>query len=814
VYRKTIVLGSVAGFASISLGLVLTQKVIHVGDTTAAGLRVPTGQDVNPAGKTLTVSGRPIDIVLTKDQKTAFVLDNRGVTVLDVSGFKVLQSVNAPGGISMHGIALSPDEKSLAVSGNGNQVYVGNIANRNITWKGSVNFASGGSIGGAGYPCGLAFRSDGTKLYACLSRWNVLAEIDTKSLQVLRQIPTNPAPFDVLLQGQTALVSCWSRAVRSGEATAQASGTPVPIDDRGIVTQAAICTINLTNGTLAKSVGIGRQPSSFCLAGTKTLIPSANEDLLYDVSSGVPTPVFDATSVSGAMTAPTYAASNSDGSKVALALGGANGLAILKSKTGGGYSLDHTVKTAWYPTSVARAGAGWLVACPKGYGSRTASSAQKGWNVYQFQGTISWIPDTATGRLESVNPRLAPKVAPGIKRVIYILKENRTYDQILGDASKGDGNATLCDYPIKVTPNHHKLASQFVLLDNFYCNGVLSADGHAWAMEGNATSYFERTFGGWTRSYPYGDDPLSPSSTGFIWNNAIAHGRTFKNFGEFDNGVPVPAGSWLDIYKDYKANGSKFTYKLNMEMDSLKKYSRQGYPGWNLGIPDVVRAKIFLSDLAKMNTANPLPQLTIVYLPQDHTSGGSSGEPTPRACVADNDLALGQIVDGVSHSPFWKDTAIFVVEDDPQAGYDHIDGHRSPCLVISPYTKHGVVVSDFYNQTSVLASIENILGLPPMNRMDANSPLMKTCFQTSPDYTPYVVAPNQIPLDEMNGVSMNSPHLRFNRPDMNDDDAFNRILWRANHGPKPYPAKYAGAHGLGLAKKGLYLASGVKKDRD
>jgi hypothetical protein len=271
-----------------------------------------------------------------------------------------------------------------------------------------------------------------------------------------------------------------------------------------------------------------------------------------------------------------------------------------------------------------------------------------------------------------------------IEHVVYVIKENRTYDQIFGDMAAGDGDPKLCTFGRDITPNHHALAQRFGLLDNYYCNGINSADGHAWSVEGNATSHFERSFGGWTRSYPFGDDPLSPSYSGFLWDNVLKHGRSFYNFGEFDYATEKPDGSWLQFYQDWRSKGGKFKVEHNIGVERVRRYSHPKYPGWFLDRSDQYRAEIFLDDLKRRETRGTYPNLTIIYLPQDHTSGTAPGNPTPRACVADNDLALGKIVDGLSHSKFWKKIAIIVIEDDTQNGFYHVDGHRSICLVISP----------------------------------------------------------------------------------------------------------------------------------
>jgi hypothetical protein len=414
------------------------------------------------------------------------------------------------------------------------------------------------------------------------------------------------------------------------------------------------------------------------------------------------------------------------------------------------------------------------------------------------------------------------------EHIVYIVKENRTYDQVFGDLPQGNSDPSLCIFGREVTPNHHALAEDFVLLDNFYCNGVLSADGHAWAMEGYVTDYLEKSFGGFTRSYPFsGDDPISFSAAGFIWDNVLLHGLAFRNYGEMAKSTPVPANAtFLEILQDYRDKAGRISFKHDIQIDRLRRYSCPDSPGWNMRIPDQLRADVFLAEFRKYEQEGGWPNLVIIFLPSDHTSGTRPGNPTPRAQVADNDLAVGRIVDAVSHSRYWPKTCIFVIEDDPQNGFDHVDGHRSLCLVVSPYTKRRAVISDFYCQTSVLHTMERILGIPPMNQMDAMAPLMTGCFTSRPDFTPYTCLSNRIDLAEMNPQTadlneedrhwaMLSLEQNLDEVDQADEDTFNRIIWHSVKGAgTPYPVYYAGAHGKGLKKLGLRFAPEAAMDDD
>jgi hypothetical protein len=515
------------------------------------------------------------------------------------------------------------------------------------------------------------------------------------------------------------------------------------------------------------------------------------------------------------------------------------------------------IPTGWYPGAVVTDGTALFIANVKGTGAPNPSAGARGFNTHQHLGTVNRVPLPSADELRRYTARVradarVPEILRARERaargqrpapvparagepsvfehVVYVIKENRTYDQVFGDLKQGNGDPSLCIYGRDVTPNHHALAEQFVLLDNFYCNGVLSADGHSWATEGNVTDHLEKSFGGFTRSYTWGDDPLTYSSSGFLWDKVLARGLSFRNYGEMDYAAPVPKGSFLAIYRDYVRKTGKYAFAQNIGIDRLRQFSARAFPGWNTGVPDVLRAGIFLKELKQQEQRGTWPNLVILFLGNDHTSGTSPGFPTPRAQVADNDLALGRVVEGISESRFWPRTCLFVIEDDPQDGFDHVDGHRSLCLVISPYTKRGAVVHRFYNQTAVLHTMERILGLPAMNQFDSLAPLMRDCFTDRPDRRPFVSRANRIPLDEMNPPlaalrgrarewARKSLALDFQHVDAAPEDTLNRILWHAARGvDAPYPAHLAGAHGRGLKalrlKSIAKVRSGMRMERD
>jgi hypothetical protein len=385
------------------------------------------------------------------------------------------------------------------------------------------------------------------------------------------------------------------------------------------------------------------------------------------------------------------------------------------------------------------------------------------------------------------------------KHVLYIIRENRTYDQVFGDIKRGNGDSSLCLFGKDVTPNAHALADEFVLLDNIYCNGVNSADGHQWTDEGMATDYVEKSYGGFVRSYPCcaGEDPLAYASSGFIWNKVLQAGYTFRDYGEFvDAEIEPKELKWTDHYNNFINGRPMAKIRAITEMASLEPYLCRDFIGFPETVPDVYRADVFMKELKQFEKNDSMPNLMMMLLPNDHTAGTHEDYPTPRAMVADNDLALGRVVEAVSKSKFWKETVIFVIEDDAQDGLDHVDGRRTVGLCISPYTKRNATVSTMYNQNSILRTIELIFGVTPMTQFDLLANPMYECFTATPDYTPYTAKPNNIPLHEMNPKmstltgkqsywAQKSLELPLEDYDLSDG-VLSRILWYSVKGYDSY----------------------------
>jgi hypothetical protein len=376
-----------------------------------------------------------------------------------------------------------------------------------------------------------------------------------------------------------------------------------------------------------------------------------------------------------------------------------------------------------------------------------------------------------------------------IKHVFYIIKENRTYDQVFGDLPQGNGDASLVEFGRDVAPNHHALAEQFVLLDNYYGPGDQSALGHRWVLQAYPST--------WTHKYGNARNNQSPmllGPTDAIYDKAKARGLRVRAYGERGANTITPSNAtWTMIYNDWKNGTHNVDIAARAIIVGLRDVYHPRYPAAESRVPDQYRADIFLKEFAEFERNGNLPDLNLLLLYDDHTEGTSPGFPTPRASVADNDLALGRIVEAISKSRYWKESAIFVTEDDSQDGLDHVDGHRTVGLVISPYTKHGHVDSAFYTIVNMFRTIEQILGLPTMNQFDEAAEPMFSLFTNKPEVTPYQVRPNQIFLDEMNPALAGLTGLQrqlaefsmtidSSEPDSADANMLNRAIWHSVKG--------------------------------
>ena len=818
---------------------------------------VPTTQLISPAGTTIEFPGRPVDVALSPDETLLAVKSRQDIMVMDVPTQRIKQTLKYPkGGSSFTGIEWSGDGQTIWVTSAERFLHSARIgASGQWEWVDQIELPGPSGSDGS-VPGGIALDEARGVAYVTLSRNNTIGVVDLAQKKLVDQIAVGIAPFDVVRTGDFLYVTNWAGAPPTDESTptALSSGSSIRVDETGIANSGTVSVLQIgvpleQTKSSVKHVEVGLHPSNMALDtdGVRLFVANANSDSISVMSTGplevVATWVAKPSPELPFGSAPNALALSPDGGTLYAALGGNNCIAVIPTGTG---KVSGLIPTGWYPGAIAVTKEGLLcVGNTKGAGSRfeqpvdtretrakrVGTSEGFPWNSHDHLGSVSFItpPDKqglkeytlqtaknmrlplmehVLGELEAdcadkvtvAIPSSPCEVSP-IKHVFYIIKENRTYDQVLGDLPQGNGDASLCHFPREVTPNQHALAEEFVLLDNFYCNGILSADGHQWVAEGYVTDYIERSFGGFSRSYPYdGDDAMAYASSGFIWDHVLRAGLTFRNYGEMVQATITPeSATWTDLYNEYLNNTRTISVRASTHIKPMEPYICPTFIGFPAKVPDVYRAQEFLKEFREFEKNGNLPNFIIMLLPNDHTVGTRENYPTPRAAVADNDLALGQIIDAVSHSKFWPETAFFVVQDDPQNGVDHVDGHRTVAYCVSPYTRRGIVDSTHYNQTSMLRTMELILGLQPMNQLDMAANPMFDCFQNTPDLTPFTVKPNQIPLDELNPpvkatrglqrrLAQRSMEMPLDDIDRADEGLFNRVIWHSVKGyDTPYP---------------------------
>jgi YVTN family beta-propeller protein len=761
---------------------------------------------------------------------------------------------DAKGQLSYTGLLFSPDGSRLYMSNVEGDIKVFNVDKAGkVTPFSSFPLPRVQARGRAAeIPSGLAISADGKRLYVVLNLSNRLAELDARNGTMLRFWDVGFAPFDVVLAGKKIYVSNWGGRVPDADSVTGPAGrgTEVRVDPvRFIASEGSVSVIDTTKNLAPVSIQVGLHASAMSLSPNGRWLVIANsgsdslsvldttQDKIVETISARQNPA----DLFGAQ--PDAVAFDRSGKRLFVCNGSQNAVAVFDFKAGQS-KFQGLIPVGWFPGALVHDSKrnALYVANIKGLGPgrERKSDGRPEFNTHQYHGTVNLFRIPASRELKGLTrqaqinmrypllreaalpPRPGQPARPVpervgepsvFKHVIYIIKENRTYDQVLGDMPQGNGDPSLCIFGERITPNQHKISREFVLLDNTYCSGIQSSDGHQWTDSGLTTEYMERSFAGYPRSYPdgMGDnevDALAYSPAGFIWDNAIAHGKTLRDYGEFaitearwKDRSKTGAPKFLDYYRDFINQAGEIEIYSRPAIESLRPYLVTNTVGWAMSIPDQFRAARFLDDLKEFEKTGNFPNLTIMCLPNDHTSGTKPNFPTPAAQVADNDLALGRIVEALSHSRFWPETCILVIEDDPQAGWDHVSGYRTIAFVISPYTKRGVTVSTQYNQTSLLRTIELMLGLPPMNMFDATATPMSDCFTAELNLTPYKAVPNNIPLDEMNPdpKKISDPLLRRNayasdklpleQIDKCPEDLLNRILWHAMKGASaPYPA--------------------------
>ena len=797
---------------AISLVSCTSKKSGDPGPVEAA--RLPTGRLLDPAVPSTPLRGAfPLGVLLAPDSDHIAVLTSgfgsQGVEIVERRGGKFSLALAQPA--AFVGIALSPDRRTLYASG-GNQdvVYRYSITREAIAPRDSLRLYDVAPKGsGKRYPAGLATSNDGAQLYVAENLGDSVAVIDVATGRVTARYATERYPYGIVVAPDgTVYVSAWG-------GTTVSVFRPLPdgrLEPRG-------------------RLAVARHPSALLLsaAGTRLFVASASTDRVVVIDTRTGATVAQLTDTPpagpGEGSTPNALALSSDGKQLFVAEADNNAVAVfaLSAATSGVATavgrdtLAGRIPTDWYPTGLLVVRDSLIILSAKG--KATAPNPQHGkqvnghdvpgqYTLDQLTGTIAGLPIPLPGSeaLARYSARVARangwdsgarKAAsyPPIEHVMYIIKENRTYDQVLGDLPRGDGDKSLVFFPRPVSPNHHALAERFGIFDRFFVNAEVSADGHNWSMAAYATDYVEKTlqsnYSGRGRTYDYEGtnrededsvressgtpyDDASEPANGYLWNLAERAGITFRDFGEFT--IPIRTAGVV-------------TYRGNKPY--LVTHTSPNYPGWNLEIQDQHRADVWIGELAGFVKQGSMPALQILKLPNDHTEGATKGRPTPQAHMADNDLALGRIVEALSKSPFWKSTVVFVLEDDAQDGPDHVDSHRSPMLVISPWTQEGVH-HRWTNTTDVIATIAELLHLGSLSQFDYYGTPLRQIWRTTPDLRPYEALRPAVDLNERtasNGAAVRaSANLDFSGEDRINDALFNRILWEAVKGPGvPYP---------------------------
>jgi DNA-binding beta-propeller fold protein YncE len=781
----------------------------RVGPLAGGGFLLNSGWRVKPAGVQIPLDTLPMSSLLSKDGRFLVVLNGGynppSLSVLDTKdGHEVSRTPVADAWL---GLALSPNGRTLWVGG-GSQASVFEFSfdeSGKLAPARTFEIVNGAERSARDFIGDVAIDPEGHLLYACDLYHDAIVVVNTQSGTVIDHFKTGRRPYRILFNpdGKSFYVTSWA----DGSLYRHQTGN-------GALLQTLRMGAHTTDmvwrdrATRAEEGEEGAQQPSF---KARIFVSAANTNNVYSVgvSDSGDLRVVETINVSTTpnhplgMT-PSALALSTDQSRLYVVCSDANATAVVDVTEARSQVLGF-VPTGWYPTAARALADGRLVVL-NGKGSQSYPNPQ-GPNptvrkrnmdiqyVAHIQtGSASFIPALTddslanyTAEVKSNSPYTDEKldaipagIPAAIQHVIYIVKENRTYDQVLGDIGKGESDPSLCLFKENVSPNHHKLAREFVLFDNFYVNSDVSADGHNWSTSAIANDFVVKmwptNYAGRNPNYSFeGGEPAAYPPAGYLWTNAASAGISMRNY-----------GYWVENKKEAGPDGVQIDKVLD---PALAKVTNLKYRSFDTDYPDVKRARTFLDDLAQFESANQMPGLMFVRLGNDHTSGTSPGKIAPLSAFADNDYALGMIVEGVSRSKFWGSTAIFVLEDDAQNGPDHVDSHRSPAFLISSYTRTGAIDSNMYNTTSVLRTIELILHLHPMTHFDAGARPMIAAFAQQASSAPYQAEKPRISLDERNPANSptaaQSARMDFSQADLNDDDELNDILWRAIRGTEP-----------------------------
>lgn len=776
-------------------------------------VQLPNQWSLKPAGRQIALGDFPVNLALHPGGRWAAALHGgygeHEIAIVDLKSNVVVSRATLKQ--TYLGLCFSPDGEQLFASGGELEVihrfsFADGFLSQHEEWP-------LGKVEQTLVPSGLAVSGDGQTLYAACCFSSQVAALPMASPHAPRfaSLPADSFPYAVTQSsdGRRLFVSLWGRA-----------------------------SIAVLDAQSLDQIAIWETPDHPCEmllspANHLLYVACANSNLVsaIDVESGKSLELISSSLYPSAPvgSTPNSIALSLDGRALLIANADNNNVAAIDvTQRGKARSLGF-IPVGWYPTSVRVAADGdILVLNGKGLASksnrqgpnsdREPPKSVKEYIGGLFHGTLSVIkPPSPQSMVEFTKsafacsplrqgeatrddarsadnpiPREVGQPCP-IQHCIYIIKENRTYDQVFGDLPQGNGDPALCLFPERVTPNLHALATEFVLLDNCYVESEVSADGHEWTVAAYATDFVEKS---WPLAYRDGNlDKVkypaegafahAASAGGYLWDRCREAGLDYLSFGEF------------------VANPVKPDEPLRAKTPALEGHIDPHYWAYDLDYPDAKRADRFIARLSEFEASGKMPSLLVLHLPNDHTHGTARGKPTPAAMVAENDLALGRIVEAISRSRFWPTTAIFVIEDDAQNGSDHVDAHRTEALVVSPYTKRRHVDSNLYSTSSMLRTMELILGLKPMSQFDAAALPMYDSFQATPNLAPYDCRPAQIDLHALNGSDAwgaeISATLDFSREDAADDLVLNEIIWRSVRGadspaPPPVRASFVFAH--------------------
>jgi hypothetical protein len=774
----------------------------QVGPESDGGFRLNTGWQIHPAGRTVSLSTLPMSAALAPGGQRVAVL-NGGFLTASVD-YLSLQSVSRTASVS-----ITDAWRGLAFSADGSKLYAGNGARAAITEfsvHGSqltetrrMEFYPGEPPHTLHLIADILVRRNHLLVLDTLA--NRMLEVDPQSAKIISTTAVADYPYAMLLapDGNSVYVSSW--------------------------TTATVVQYGLSDGKELARISVGAHPTEMVwLSHNRLAVACANTNYVFILAKDREGKWQQREKLNLAFTprqpvgmTPSSLSVSPNGQLLYIACSDANAVAVA-NLSGKESRITGYVPTGWYPTTVRALRDGrLLVLNGKGSGSHPNPDGPSPfrWPVNHKSPAMEYVAAIQTGTASVIAPFTSkqlqsythtvlgnspyrdslledagvpagspiPTVRGGatpIKHVILLMKENRTYDQVLGDMKEGNGNPDLVLFGENVTPNHHKLARQFVLLDNFYVNADVSEDGLYWTTSAIASDSNQRT---WPMEYAgrtYGDygDTLEGARSapgGFLWNRAAEAGISFYNYGFFAQNLPHPPESGIQIGE--------------VADPVLKPHTSYYFRQHDRTFSDIKRIQVFLHDLAGWDKTGDMPKLIVMTIGNDHTEGMRPGIRSPISCVADNDQSVGVMVEGLSKSRFWGSTAMFVLEDDAQDGADHVDSHRSLAYVISPYAKHHAVDSTFYNTTSVLRTIELILSLKPMTMFDVSAHPMANAFTSAPDLSPYTNEPPRVPLDQKNPASgplaERSNKLDFRGSDHADPRELNDILWLAVKGTTP-----------------------------